>query len=1275
MFLYSRKSRQRTPDQPGPSSSSPRDDSGNADNNAKDKVTPRSSNNNSTNTNKNNSNASPTSPSNPSQSPRGMVSVSAGTSSPSPHRRMSKDSEGYPSWLPKRPPPPAPASTFHSSVGVPDFEQEFGVLRYPDLHDQDHERPSPEDTEGASAAPYPGGGRRPTSRSVRIVSLQDTYLDQGVAQYVAAGRNKGKQAERPHIHVHTQDPVGLAPNTPAADAWSRARGAHVSGAAQAAALSSPQHPRFNAQGLHLQIFRSPSKLSRIYFYLYPLLVFAHIPLQTYFDFNAVFILLQVSKFPNPMAPGIPGSGRNWALGATAYIACWLVWILIVTVLYEIIYSFFRRWRVKRPAIMPLYLSSSAFNLVCMTSYTNFCFMQHLRISAFTSERGSLRDGLAETFYFYSQNLPTVALLLPRAGLSLALLFSFSSPLPDVFFNNSNGVTYSLMRRDGTFFNDDNGSLTGYARGVLIANAAWTAWRILVLLCSWVSLWTLSGQGCAGLCGPRYRWEEEEVEKRRYSYVYGDAGSEDLGSSLAWSWRQCTRMRVRHAYEFCLTTERPVSWAEKRGQGVEDDGVAQVLAAVGFPSVPPPARRGVLSGDLFQDPKQLSASADLPQVMKRTSKERQQLTEPYPFTMQGAQVSSANKMVPFPHSASGESREREENPSSGATSGSTEGMEITENPTTSSGKTRGSDSFSSFGQPVTSRYPFQFRHPPAADVRVMQREVSDSSSETNESSNTGESQTTQSTGNIGSSEGTTSSSSDQSHSSSSGNNIPMPPRHPQQGQGRDRGRTRAGTVPAVVPVASPTVATPGTTVVFPRSRTQTIQQTDVYSPAEMMDYEEQRHQVGDDDHSIASSHSEDDSVGLLSPASVHSARVSPRTSLIASAIRGNIIGGYRGSAPASRAHSHSSAASGAVSSPPASSSSRSFHSSFGSVNVSVVGAATAAAVRSRSGSRVRGRPSRTRTSSASAYVRSRAQSLMQGIGAASQSSMELVQGVISRSRTNSMMTRLEEGEETGSPGNTLRIRQAQHRNNHDNDRLDMPTHDRNGGDGMDGLEYDERVSGLYDAQQQHLDYYSDGRTHSRSGSGSASAMSSSNENYTFGLPFPHRTRLQQMGEGETVEEEGEQEIQEVQVRRRSLSSSSQSVMLGGLQGPTPAASSSSHSTASRQGAASRPTQPVPAAVSPMRPRTYHRTTTEGTTSLSSSPPDMISTAAESFITAPVTVEGSTTTGSSVFGATVSDGGQAGQAGGVRGVASLQWGSDMVARADRPGGPPGGTWRPA
>ena len=154
-------------------------------------------------------------------------------------------------------------------------------------------------------------------------------------------------------------------------------------------------------------------------------------------------------------------------------------------------------------MLPIYLSAPAFNLVAMTSYTNFSFLQHLRISAFSSEQaiaiapqspsipsyadddtedpsdvmGSWKQGLAETCFFYSQNLPTLGLLLPRAGLSLALLLAFSTPA-ELFVASGQRNT-----RDTTFFSAD-GTLTDYAKGVLITNIAWTAWRTLVLLVSW-----------------------------------------------------------------------------------------------------------------------------------------------------------------------------------------------------------------------------------------------------------------------------------------------------------------------------------------------------------------------------------------------------------------------------------------------------------------------------------------------------------------------------------------------------------------------------------------------------------------------------------------------------------------------------------------------------------------------------------------------------------------------------------------------------------------------
>ena len=252
-------------------------------------------------------------------------------------------------------------------------------------------------------------------------------------------------------------------------------------------------------------------------------------------------------------------------------------------------------------MLPIYLSSSAFNYVAMTSYTHFSFLQHVRFSAFFPEpdptpqspsdqdhhldpyydasQSPWKSGIAETCFFYSQNLPTVLMLLPRAGLSMALLFAFSKP--PAF------PTPMISLRDQTFFKSD-GSLTDYARGVLFANAAWTAWRLLVLMASWsvasvaswpfevdflfyrLGLWIVSKQRLAGLCGPRHTWEESEQEKSRsiYSeavsesgpyrssfYHDGDGALDYAGDELAWEWREATRMRVQDAFEFCLTSGR------------------------------------------------------------------------------------------------------------------------------------------------------------------------------------------------------------------------------------------------------------------------------------------------------------------------------------------------------------------------------------------------------------------------------------------------------------------------------------------------------------------------------------------------------------------------------------------------------------------------------------------------------------------------------------------------------------------------------------------------
>lgn len=892
---------------------------------------------------------------------RGYVSERPSSST---HPRISEGSEGYPSWLPRRPPPPAPASTFHSSVGM--FE------------------PPPPDAFS--------GGRKATPRSVRVVSLQEN------AQASANPYN------RRDVTDQTPQSNPLRPRV-----WSRATTTGLSGTLVLPATKTQEHsqaPKFRSTGLHPELLRNPSALARLYFYLLPIMTFYHIPVQSFLDFNAVFIILQIARFPNPSAPGVPGSGKNWALGAAAYIACWLAWITMVFVLYELVYSFWRRWRVKRPLITPLYLSSAAFNLASMTSYTNFCFMQYIRFSAFFGENGSLRDGIAETFWFYAQNLPTVALLLPRAGLSLALLLAFTSASPDYVAMLEAGFN----RRDETYFSASDGTLTAYARGVLIANAAWTAWRVLVLLLSWIGLWIVSGQGCAGLCGPRYRWEEEGREKSLSNYNSDEASETD---ALPWSWRTCTRLRIQEAFDFCSTVKPPARWSgtakkdEAGPLGVETSPpfeVEQVLAAVGFPSVPPPARRGALSEDLFAFPMEGEAPAPppelseiIPKVVKRSSKDKEMtgpsaplLKLPYPFTGYGAQVSSKDQ-IPFPPSPGSRKEKRRSPPTSGSERPAQDDeededddddeeeesdeeaeaeVEVEDN---SEAPPRTSGSMSSLGQPVSSRYPFQLRRP-ARGGSVSSTTGTHSTPKTHPSTNTRstESRTSNSTQSTGNRD--TSSESPHSHgmhsglsspSSGYGSPIPMPPRHPQPG----RGRARAGTVP-VLSSPSPIVYTP-TRIRVDSDHTETFggggyesflsEEADDDEDAEEEDDEEEAEEQDDEPQMMEQPVPEgpheaaegEDSVGLLGvgPRSPKSSMVSSRRR------RGHRSDSGRSQSGRSRSDSRSGSLSGSTS--------------------------------SRAGS----------------AVRSRAQSLIHSIEAASRSSLDLVQSM--RSRANSSMARLEE----------------------------------------------------------------------------------------------------------------------------------------------------------------------------------------------------------------------------------------------------------------------------
>ncbi|KDQ52593.1 hypothetical protein JAAARDRAFT_40202 [Jaapia argillacea MUCL 33604] len=1061
----------------------------------------------------------------------------------------SEREEGYPSWLPKRPPPPAPASTY-TSVGMATPVAEL-------IGERDTDSPDPFAFVG---------GRKPTPRSVRIVSMQS----QAEKDAYGRGREPTDQSRvsRHHQHQHAR-------------VWSRATTSGMtptlfsrSPAPLQAAVPSPPRPRFRATGLHLELLRNPSWRSRLHYYLYPLFVFYDIPLQTFFDFNAVFIILQVAKFPTPAAPGVPGSGRNWALGAAAYIAAWAVWLFVVFIIYQLIYSFYRRWRVKRPLMLPLYMSSPAFNVVCLTSYTNFSFFQHLRTAAYKPEQeGSIRDGLSELCYWYSQNWPTVALLLPRAGLALALLLTFGSP-------QSGGVTLGELGgsgRDQTFFRAD-GTLTGYGRGILIANAAWTAWRVLVLLASWLGLWILSGQLCGGLCGPRYRWEEEEMEKTQS--VYSEAGSEV--DAIPWSWKECTRLRVQEAYEFCLTTRRSSSRAEKKevseiglGPPVEPSqpptpfpGMDQVLAAIGLPTggVPYPPKRGVLSEELFETPdasgegeeggekrrkpELLSDILPPPPVMSEKGKERAVggldqgplMQLPYPFTGYGAQISSEDQTrVPFPPSPGpeesdhevgdeegGEEDDEEEEDEEGQELEVEEHAEGTEAQSSPSARARSSASMSSLGRPVTSRYPFQFRRPHGRGQSVSSASHHTPATHSSNSRSTPSSGNTRSTQSTGNRPSTDRGSSPRSHLDSSPDvaGIPLPPRHPGQG------RRRAGTVPSLPSSPSPVVfADMGGVRMRTESDDTGASQSVIHHhdfPAHLLAEMYETSEDEDGDMMMEQPEAEgsqeaaeiEDSVGLLTS---DAGQLSPRSSL----------GGIRhrtGVSPGRR----------------------------------------------RNGSRSNSSGSRSRTSSS---ARSRAQSLIQSISAASRSSLELVANSMGmRSRTDSM-ARLDE----------------------------VPSPDP------------ERARTDSDAHRSE-------RSHSGSGSASEVVLSSP-ENHTFGHPLREQFR-------EDAVEESEDEVPDSQTGTSVFESAIGSPMslsppqhdaVRSRSGSSAAVSVQRSERTVLQEPAGRPILYSPGTgPSTLRPGTRPRVRSAATPRQQSESPPDISTAAQSFVTAPVSITGTSET---------------------------------------------------
>lgn len=180
-------------------------------------------------------------------------------------RSTSGSDTNYPSWLPRRPGKPVP--------GRVSYEGQHGELRSSN-ETSSSGRPDAANTGSRGRRPWAHKyGRRPAQRAVRILAVPTNHTDPAGltnrSRSVAFGdAASGEEAS--------------AEPSPVTESFSGPEPPRLSGA----------RPRFRARDLHLELARHPSPWNRLLFFLFPVVIFAYIPIQAFLDFNAVFMLMQ-----------------------------------------------------------------------------------------------------------------------------------------------------------------------------------------------------------------------------------------------------------------------------------------------------------------------------------------------------------------------------------------------------------------------------------------------------------------------------------------------------------------------------------------------------------------------------------------------------------------------------------------------------------------------------------------------------------------------------------------------------------------------------------------------------------------------------------------------------------------------------------------------------------------------------------------------------------------------------------------------------------------------
>ncbi|KAK4048117.1 hypothetical protein OIV83_004987 [Microbotryomycetes sp. JL201] len=258
-------------------------------------------------------------------------------------------------------------------------------------------------------------------------------------------------------------------------------------------------PSFRQERMYFESIEYRNFFARIIHALYPFFVIAHIPATLFLDYNVIYTLAQLAIYPTLPSTSVllrrdvvdvptlqTSTAYYVALGV--YAGCTFLWLVVVVIWLDIVRGFVKPWSGGgRVPIGQVYRSAAGFNYACMSKYERFCFMWRVRFAPFhkSGKVGSMvkdtrfSDGIADSCYWYAQNWPTVILLVPRAGLSLALLLLFGTTA----YGSANiGPT----ERDNAYFRL-NGTLTNFAQGVLLTNCVWAALRLLIVLVAAVGL--------------------------------------------------------------------------------------------------------------------------------------------------------------------------------------------------------------------------------------------------------------------------------------------------------------------------------------------------------------------------------------------------------------------------------------------------------------------------------------------------------------------------------------------------------------------------------------------------------------------------------------------------------------------------------------------------------------------------------------------------------------------------------------------------------------------